>query len=73
MMAEWGIVHWASPEELHRGPMSEAEARQWVVEWEHDGGREGSFLVVRREVGPWLKEATVAAVGRVQAVRGQVP
>ena len=52
---EWGIVHHLSPDVLHRGPMTEDEARTWVREWIEDGGNPRSFVVVRRAVysTPW--------------------
>lgn len=46
---------------IHRGPMTEEAARQWVAEWESmvrpDAKmlRKGMFLVGRREVGPWSR------------------
>jgi hypothetical protein len=51
-MREWGIVHHQTPDTLHRGPMSEVQARLWIREWEEDGGRP-IWLLVHREVGAW--------------------
>lgn len=52
---EWGIVHRLSPDDLHRGPMTEEQARDWVREWVEDGGVPEAFLIVRRavHVTPW--------------------
>lgn len=41
------------PEELHRGPMPEQEARDWVATWRSDGGHPYAFVVVCRSVDPW--------------------
>lgn len=62
---EWGVARDSEPNELHRGPMSEDEAREWVREWEDMAeeararkdisarARKDMFIVIRREVGPW--------------------
>jgi hypothetical protein len=51
---EWGVrcEHYA---EIHKGPVSEQEARDWIQERIDEGGREGSFILVRRPVGTWEK------------------
>jgi hypothetical protein len=68
MSVEWGVACDTEPGELHRGPMSEDEAREWVREWDvmaekaqarkdiSARARKGMFVVVRREVGPWRQE-----------------
>lgn len=56
-MLEWGIVHKRTPEELHRGPMTEEQAREWVSEWDKEIGNPGLFLIVNREVSPWRLES----------------
>lgn len=56
-MTQWGIVHRLTPNELHRGPMTLAEANAWVEEFESDGGVVGAFLVARRTVTPWRPNA----------------
>lgn len=53
MTTEYGIVFANEPDELHRGPMTEAEARVWLDEWAAEGGRPGAFRMVVREVGEW--------------------
>ena len=50
---EWGVMHAQFPEELHRGPWSEQDAREWIEEAETDGFRPGAFQLVSREVGAW--------------------
>lgn len=52
-MYEFCVVHERYPSEVHRGPMSEAEADQWIADWLADGGRGGVFYVARREVTEW--------------------
>jgi hypothetical protein len=52
---EYGLVLWSEPSELHRGPMLEHEAWNWLAEFERDGGRVGAFRVVRRQVGEWKR------------------
>jgi hypothetical protein len=52
---EWGVMHARYPEEPHRGPMSEAEAREWVRLADYDGFKSGVFYVVRRTIGPWTR------------------
>ena len=52
-MYEFCVVHERYPGEVHRGPMSEAEADQWIADWLADGGRDGVFYVARREVTEW--------------------
>jgi hypothetical protein len=49
---EYGIFY-ARRNDLHRGPMTEAEARSWIEGFIDDGGRPGAFYVVSRVVGPW--------------------
>lgn len=57
MYYEYGVARDTHPHERHRGPMEEAEARQWVDEWEamneNQSARKGMFIVIRRLVGPW--------------------
>lgn len=53
--SEWCVMHPLYPDEPHRGPMSEAEAREWVREAEQDGIKKGAFYVARRTVGPWVR------------------
>lgn len=51
---EYCVMHPAFPDEPHRGPMPEQEARYWVAQAEKDGGlKVGMFYVARRTVGPW--------------------
>ncbi len=59
---EWGVAKDSTPDVVHRGPMSEQDARAWVDEWEQDiegvfGARSGMFVVICREVGPWTASA----------------
>lgn len=55
---EWCVMHPSFPDEAHRGPMTEAEAREWVREWEEDDeGRVGTFYVASRKVGHWERES----------------
>lgn len=60
MSVEWGVARDSEPNELHRGPMSEDEAREWIREWEdmaeNSPARKGMFVVICREVGPWRQE-----------------
>ena len=51
---EWCVMHPSYPNEPHRGPMSESDARKWVQEVEEDGAKVGAYYVARRLVGPWL-------------------
>lgn len=39
--------------ELHRGPMTEQAAHEWIEEWLDDGGKPDVFFIMRREVGNW--------------------
>lgn len=57
VMYEWGIMHYRLTDELHRGPMSEAEARTWLDEWDEmsPNAMAGMFYLVRRPVGDWEK------------------
>jgi len=54
---EWGVARDHEPTALHRGPMTEQEARTWVQEWEdmaeNESARKGMFIVICRQVGPW--------------------
>jgi hypothetical protein len=54
---EYGVARDSHPHEMHRGPMEEAEAREWVQEWdsmsENESARKGMFVVIKRPVGPW--------------------
>ncbi|HVL39908.1 MAG TPA: hypothetical protein VM328_11010 [Fimbriimonadaceae bacterium] len=53
---EWCVMHHNYSDEPHRGPMTEAEAREWVREVEESGDfRKGAFYVARRLVGGWEK------------------
>ncbi len=54
-MKEYGIKH-IRDDELHRGPMTEAEANHWIADWLADGGRLSVFYVVSREVTDWEKD-----------------
>lgn len=44
--------------ELHRGPMSESDALQWLREWEADGGKPEAFTLCWRTVSPWKSRET---------------
>lgn len=44
--------------EVHRGPMTELQARAWVREAEDDGFNVGYFRIVRREVHLWENAPT---------------
>jgi hypothetical protein len=48
---EYGIVTDSSPKELHRGPMSQEEAEEWMLALEER--HRSMFHVVSREVSPW--------------------
>ncbi len=50
---EWGVVCARVPNEVHRDQMTEEQAREWVREFEDEGGKAGAFLVIRRPVGDW--------------------
>lgn len=50
---EYAVMHWAYPDEPHRGPWPREQAVQWVKESSEIGFREGAFYVVRRPVGQW--------------------
>jgi tRNA(His) 5'-end guanylyltransferase len=54
---EFGIARDNEPDALHRGPMTEEEAREWIREWdemaENERARKGMFIIIKREVGPW--------------------
>lgn len=50
-MHEFAIVTDTSPDVVHRGPMSQGEATEWML---HLAERHRSmFRVVRREVSAW--------------------
>lgn len=54
---QWGVMWVYSDDrtdELHRGPMSEGEARAFVAGWVEDNGWSGHLRVVRRSVGAWV-------------------
>lgn len=55
MRHEYGIIWVHNPDELHRGPMTYEEANQWIQEFEDDGGVEGVFTIVQREIGDWIR------------------
>ena len=52
---EYGVRHVNDPEswEPHRSGMGEEDARDWVRDFEADGGKPGAFIVVRRQIGAW--------------------
>lgn len=54
---EWCVMHDRFPDEPHRGPMSEQDARRWIEEWQemddNADAREGMFYLARRPVGRW--------------------
>jgi hypothetical protein len=50
---ECAIAHHKTPAELHRGPMTRDEAREWIREFEADGGRTGTFVLIERYVSAW--------------------
>lgn len=51
---EWCVMHPSHPGEMHRGPMSEKAAREWVANTVTPGSnRTPMFIVAHREVGPW--------------------
>jgi hypothetical protein len=52
---EWCVMLHSYPQEPHRGPMSEGDAREWVRSVVEDGIRDGAFYVARRPVGAWEK------------------
>lgn len=37
----------------HRFGMTEAEADQWIREWEEDSGKKSVFVKIRRQIGEW--------------------
>lgn len=54
---EWGVeyagygqgpIPWP-----HRADMAEEVARDWIREFEEDGGKPGTYKLVRRWVGEW--------------------
>jgi hypothetical protein len=47
-MHEFGIITDTAMDELHRGPLSQEEAEEWMLSLE-----ERHRSVVRREVSPW--------------------
>ena len=49
---EWGVVQRRRPG-LHRGPMSKADAEEWVREWVEEGVDADLFMVASRTVTPW--------------------
>lgn len=54
---EWCVMRSDIPQDPHRGPMTEAEAREWVREAEQDDEmRVGLFFVASRRVSPWERE-----------------
>lgn len=50
-MYEYGIVTDTEPDILHRGPMSEDEAIEWMLDLQER--HRSMFVVVRRKVTPW--------------------
>ena len=50
---QFGIVLRRYEDELHRGPMTEAEVDAWIQEFLDDGGKPGTFIKVSRTVSPW--------------------
>lgn len=53
---EYGVVHFQSPFELHRGPwLDETPALDWVIEAEKEGFEWGTFYVVKRVVTSWQR------------------
>lgn len=57
MEYEWAVFRDGDDSEIHRGPMAEHEAREWVREWRDDFADTstaiGMFYVARRPVGDW--------------------
>lgn len=51
--AEYGIMHVRIPGELHRGPMTHEEAREWIDELVEMGAKPDAFYVVSRDVSDW--------------------
>lgn len=51
LMYEYGIVTDTSPTELHRGPMSQDEAEEWMGDLKER--HRSMFRIVRREVSTW--------------------
>lgn len=50
---EYGISLLRRATTPHRTGMSLKEAVKWMDEWLEDGGREDTFSIIKREVGPW--------------------
>jgi hypothetical protein len=50
-MHEFGIITDTAMDELHRGPLSQEEAEEWMLSLEER--HRSMFHVVRREVSPW--------------------
>lgn len=55
---EYGVIRDGDrPANLHRGPMTETEANDWVKEWkgmvDDRPSAQNMFKVVRRRVGEW--------------------
>lgn len=46
-------MHPSFPQEPHRGPMPEEDARDWIKDAESEGIRKGAFLLARRSISPW--------------------
>lgn len=50
-MIEYGIVTDTEPTVLHRGPMSQDEATEWMLDLAER--HRSMFRIVSREVSPW--------------------
>lgn len=50
---EWGVVRSSREDELHRGPMTEAEARKWIEECIEMGFKPDMFRLVKRPIVLW--------------------
>lgn len=53
---QYCIMHWAYPDEPHRGPYDTLEeAQQWLNEALEDGFATHVFRIEKRYVGKWMK------------------
>ena len=50
---EYGIA-WTHNKEIHRTGMTLHEAKEWIREWEEDGGMPNTFYITERFIGPWI-------------------
>lgn len=50
---EYGVGRVRTGEPHREGFMTEAAAREWICEFEKDGGKPGVFVVICRTIGSW--------------------